>query len=494
MARKCTLLIVLLLPLVTALLLLNHLPAATALPASRPRRSLLGRLLKPLIHRFDNLKAELGFETGRSDETAAATWRDMYQQHLISKIEPSNDKKLLAAFANSNDVLLAPTDHGVAAQPPPHHAAKKRVTESTSTESTATAAPAAGAVGATPADATSSITSTDSSVSAATDTPIGTTTTENEGDSKSTAAGATLTTIPRRSMIAFAPAPPPAYYEPSRRRSMMSRQLRGGQDSPRRSTLDTTKANPASAPASEPSVRGRSMLESPVNKHAPSNQAFASAPCPGAPPQTRGGGGSAPFPLACPNPEPSAMCDFVFNKSMDAIPTITLPALVTDAPLDITPSDIVTIVGGTDLEEATANESALVCSPEVAKTLSDDAPLQLPDGMFEIRDSNVLVYNGQLMKEILDSSSLGNSGNEWAKTFRTDAAGKDGALVRVQIESATLNLYGTETKVGKGTNYGPSGSNLGGGSGASGIGEGDFMGVQYFPYERLCVVFRVKLA
>ncbi|CAI5469500.1 unnamed protein product [Closterium sp. Yama58-4] len=487
MARKCTLLIVLLLPLF-ALLLLYPLPAATALPASRARRSLLGRLLKPLIHRFDSLKAGRGLEADRSDETAAATWRDMYQQQLISKIEPSNDKKLLAAFENSNDVLLVPTDQGVAAQPPPQHAAKKRVTESTLIESIATAAPTAGAVGAAPADATSSIFNTDSSVSAATDTPIGSTS-ANEVDSKVTAAGATLTTIPRRSMIAFAPAPPPAYNGPSNRRSMMSRQLRGGQGSPRRSTLDSTKTNPASAPASEPSVHGRSMLEFPGNQinHAPSSHALASAPCPGGPPQS-GGGGSAPFPLACPNPEPTAMCDFVFDGSMDKIPTIKLPSLVTDAPLDITPSDIVTVVGGTYLEEATANTSALVCSAEAAKTKSEDVPLQFPDGIFEMRDLNALVYNGQLMKEFLAG------GNDWANAFRADAAGKDGALVRVQIESAILNVYGTETKVGKGAKNGPSGSNLGGGSGVSGNGEGDFMGVQYFPYERLCVMFRVKLA
>ncbi|GJP65519.1 hypothetical protein CLOP_g22402 [Closterium sp. NIES-67] len=545
MATKRLSISVLLLPLFVALLL-NTFPAATALPV---RRSLLGRLLKPLLTHV-GLGSTAALQ-GSTTTSSVAAWRDVYRRQLISRIEPTDDKNLVL---------------------PP--AAKTRVTESISTGSIAAPAAAVTATTATPS------TNKNSPVSATAATPNANaalkrasrtapkksasekTTTQKNATAESATEKITVSRVLpqatvsqkrlpiRRSVLSdMAPASAPAPVPTAPRRRMMRRSLR--HQLRRRSALSDMPASAptappptaasgrqlrrqlrrsmmASAPASQPSVRGRFMLEShgDDHHHAPRDQALSSAPCPEGPQEPPRGEDFAPFPLECWNPKPSA-CDLAFDGSTDEIPTITLPSLVTDAPLDITPSEIVSIVGGTlaEVAEAKGNSSALVC----ADVPRFDGIAQVPDGVFEIRGPSELVYNGQLMKSYFENGE----NDQWVNAFRSGAAREDGALVRVQIGSATLNVFGAEVKVGMDDKNTPSGSELSnrnfpdispgpfadesdgassaGGSDASDgaaddLGEDEILttnsddllaapeGGRYLPYERRCVLFRVKSA
>lgn len=180
-----------------------------------------------------------------------------------------------------------------------------------------------------------------------------------------------------------------------------------------------------------------------------------------------------PVPFTCPAPEP-ASCDFVFDGLTRELPDVTISTNTRNG-TDVLAQPLVSIVGGaqSEVSDARGDSSGVVCTAEAAvggrqvRRVPPKRPeiVKLPEGVFRITESNKLAYSGD------------NTG--WMNSVLPLGLGvrKDGVVVRLEIQSATVNVFGVSTKI----------TNRRVGSVAAPPGH-------YLPRDRMCVLFRVKLA
>ncbi|CAI5470743.1 unnamed protein product [Closterium sp. Yama58-4] len=161
------------------------------------------------------------------------------------------------------------------------------------------------------------------------------------------------------------------------------------------------------------------------------------------------------LPVAC--PARPAMCDFFFDGLTDELPVIRLSAesFFAGRPIPIGPSPVAAMAGGTfvDVSRVEGNYSRAVCldkpaeepapvtatgqgkNTDVSKKLLQDQ-LILPERLFQLRGSGELMYNGADVADWDDDD-----------TWLAAAKSPDGVTVSVQIDEATVNLFGVNIEL-----------------------------------------------
>ncbi|CAI5968551.1 unnamed protein product [Closterium sp. NIES-65] len=186
------------------------------------------------------------------------------------------------------------------------------------------------------------------------------------------------------------------------------------------------------------------------------------SPCPHPSPNggesaDRGRSRLSPLPIAC--PARPAMCDFFFDGLTDEIPVIRLSAdsFFAGRPIPIGPSPIVAMAGGAfvDVSRVEGNYSRAVClgepaenpapvtatdtwqgkTTDVSKKLLQDQ-LILPERLFQLRGNGELMYNGADVADWDDDD-----------IWLAAAKSPDGVTVSVQIDEATVNLFGVNIEL-----------------------------------------------
>ncbi|GJP53451.1 hypothetical protein CLOM_g12616 [Closterium sp. NIES-68] len=164
----------------------------------------------------------------------------------------------------------------------------------------------------------------------------------------------------------------------------------------------------------------------------------------------------SPLPVAC--PARPAMCDFFFDGLTDDLPVISLSVdlIAASRQIPIGPSAIVAMAGGSfvDVSRVEGSYSRAVCldkpaekpapvtaigmwqgkSAEASQKLLQEQ-LILPQGMFQLRGNGEVLYGGA------DVAGWDNS------TWLAAAGSPEGVTVSVQIDEATVNLFGVNIEL-----------------------------------------------